>query len=901
MKAPSDWELLKKMIADALELEPGARGAFLDTACGDNATLRARVEGLLHATVTGSGFLDSPPVVEFSQDEPETDGLVGQRIGSYQIVRRLGRGGMGTVYEALQESPRRSVALKVMLDGLGTEKDQARFRYEAQILGRLKHPAVAQVFEAGVWSGDGGTDLPYFVMELVDGASLLIAATRAGLDRRARLELFIEICDGVQHAHQNGVIHRDLKPENILLTQSGHPKILDFGIARLTGDDEVTLLRTAVGEVFGTIAYMSPEQVRGEPDAIDTRTDVYALGVILQQLLTGQFPLSLSEVTVPEAIRRILEVEPTPLGRIDPSCRGDLETIVATALAKEKERRYSSASELARDVRRTLDDQAITARPASAMYQISKFARRHRGLVSGLVAAFLALVIGVVGTGYGLFRATRARDAAEQAREEAEAGSGFLRHMLGAVDPHARGRDVTVLEVLDQAALDVERSFRDQPNVRASLHSTLGWTYYNLGNLAAAQRELKRSTTLYRELHGAAHDRTIEEENRLVQVLIDSGAFDGAAASLAKIEGDAGSLGDAHPVQFGLLSSRASLQAARGELVASEASYRKLVELQVASYGERDESVLGTRNDLAGVLRMRGNLAGAEELFQQVYDVRLESQGSSHPDTVLSGMNLALAVDGQGRGAAAETLFRELLPTAVSVWGAEHPHVFTLKNNLAACLTQRGQLAEAETLSRASLAGYTKLFDRTHEGAIAALNNLTLTLGYARRPDEAEPFAREVFGILQDKWGGEHHEALTAAANLAGILSDLGKFAEAEPLTRKSLEQEEKTLGTSHPKTLIARNNYAHLLGSLDRQEESLILLRRNLELAKAAQPGHPTNTVYFAFNLGQCLFALERGEEARPYVVAARDLAAEHWEADHPHRQKIERVLAELDAAVGP
>ena len=891
----TDWERFKKLTADALELAPSDRAAFIESECGDDPALRAQLDRLLNETCTEHGVLDAPPElpsVEF--DLPRTDSLVGATLGSFEVVRLLGRGGMGAVYEAKQENPRRSVALKVLREELSSPQHRMRFHYESQILARLKHPAIAQVYEAGVWNDDQRGDVPYFAMEFIDGATLLNAVAAGALDRRSRLELFIQICEGVQHAHQSGVVHRDLKPDNVLIAADGRAKILDFGIARLRSDDgdDLATLRTSVGEVLGTIAYMSPEQLSGEPDAIDTRTDVYALGVILHQLLTGELPLQLSSAALPEAVRRIVEAEPSPPSSVDPTCRGDLDTIVAAALEKDKTRRYASASELAADVRRFLDDEPIAARRASAFYQLAKFTRRHKGLVTGAVAALLALVIAIVGTSYGFYRATVERDAAQAAREEAEAGIAFLRTMLSSVDPDELGRNVTVLEVLDRAASEVDRVFATKPNVRATLHSTLGWTYYSLGNLASAQRELEASSTLFASLLGAEHERTLEEQNRLVQVLADAGRLDEAETLLGRTEAAASSLARAHAVSLGLVESRAHLHVARDELKEAEDLYRNLIEQQAAEYGAGDESVLRTRNSLAGVLRLKGDLDGAESVFENVYNTRKSTLGVDKPATVLAGMNFAMARSTGGKTREAEALFRELLPVAMKTWGSEHSHVLTLKNNLAASLTRLGKLEEAEGLSREALAIYTKLYGASHEGSVSALNNLVVTLGHAKRPEEAEPLAQKLVRILEASRGRDHHETLTAVANLGGMLSDLGRHGEAEPLVRRTLERQEKSAGAAHPQTLITRNNYARLLGKLSRHEESLALLEANLKLAEEGQPGHPINTLYFRFNLGQCLLDLGRIEEARPHVVAAQQKAAELWDEQHPHRQKIASVL---------
>jgi WD40 repeat protein/predicted Ser/Thr protein kinase len=397
---------VQNLFDQAVALPPEQRAAFLEAACAGDAALRAEVESLLACDTdfgqgAAEGLLKSPLVRTPGGSAPGADRPAAApagaplRFGNYRILRLLGEGGMGAVYEAEQDSPRRPVALKIIRPGVASPALRQRFAHEAQILGRLHHPGVAQVYEAGL-AEDGQ---PFFAMEFIRGLPLDEYARLRALTLPARVELLARVCDAVQHAHDGGVIHRDLKPANILVDEAGQPKVLDFGVARATDADLLTGAGlTQTGQLLGTPSYMSPEQVSADPAAIDQRADVYALGVILFELLAHRLPLRLTSCPLAEAARLILEQEPPRLGSVNPELRGDVETIVAKALEKDRVRRYASAADLAADLRHWLAHEPIRARPPSALYHLRKFARRHKGLVGGVLATGLALVLGLVGT-----------------------------------------------------------------------------------------------------------------------------------------------------------------------------------------------------------------------------------------------------------------------------------------------------------------------------------------------------------------------------------------------------------------------------------------------------------------------------------------------------------------------
>jgi WD40 repeat protein len=426
-RPPSDR--VRAIFVEARSRAAADREAFLERACAGDAALLAEVTSLLRSLERVGSFLESTPVGEVvraraddvlrtSRDDPSPPAALPERIGRYRVVRLLGEGGMGAVYEAEQETPRRRVAVKVLHSAFASPGLRRRFEREIEVLGRLQHPGIAHVHEAGMTEPAAGSPpQPFLVMEIVDGVPITDHARAAGLDTRGRMELLARTCDAVEHAHARGIVHRDLKPANVLVTPAGEPKVLDFGVARsLHAEALGPSLRTMTGQLIGTLAYMSPEQVEGRPEDVDTRADVHALGVIAFELLTGRLPHDLGRVSPAEAIRILREEEAAHLASADRRLRGDLDTIVAKALDRDRARRYGSAGALASDIRRWLRDEPVAARPPSAAYQLRKFARRNKALVGGALVGALALVAGTI---VATTQAVVARRAAEAARREA--------------------------------------------------------------------------------------------------------------------------------------------------------------------------------------------------------------------------------------------------------------------------------------------------------------------------------------------------------------------------------------------------------------------------------------------------------------------------------------------------
>lgn len=521
----ADFRRVREVFLALRDLDDHARPAGLWELCGQDEALRAEVESLLahhHRGARGDDDaarrLDGivPAAAGALVGDPDPD-----RLGAFEILGRLGAGGMGIVYRARQQHPDRLVALKVLPPGAVSTQQAARFELEARVLARLQHKGIAQIFEAGAIDRGSGPQ-PYFAMELVEGAPLDAHVMDQDLGVRDRVALMARICDAVHHAHQKGIIHRDLKPGNILVTAAGEPKVLDFGVARATDGGRLsTNAQTVAGQLVGTLPYMSPEQVAGDPDALDLRSDVYALGVILFELLAGRLPQDLRDVAITEAARRIQQEPPPRLTSLRPGLSRDLETVVQAALEKDPDRRYASAAALADDLRRFLDDRPIQARPPSMVHQVRLFARRHRAVVAGTALAAVGLVAAtVVSTGFAI----EARRAARRAAHEqlvSERVNVHLEQMLRLPDAHRGGEEVTALELVDGVIRELDAS-QELPEVEATVRSSVGGTYLSLHRFEQAVEQLERADALWQGL-GVEDQRRVETLTRLGGALSEVG------------------------------------------------------------------------------------------------------------------------------------------------------------------------------------------------------------------------------------------------------------------------------------------------------------------------------------------------------------------------------------------
>lgn len=772
---PERYNRVREVYHAVCDLAGVAQGELLERQCAGDPELLVEVQSLLgyhddRADVLadsqlgiGRRLLSSAGPARTGEDPVAAENFPA-RIGRYRILKRLGEGGMGIVFEAEQEHPSRNVALKLIRLGYGSKALLRRFKHEAEMLGRLRHAGIAHIYEAGIHHSPMGAQIPYLAMELIHGLPLQEYVQQRQLDTRERLALFAQICDAVEHAHQRGVIHRDLKPGNVLVDANGQPKVLDFGIARATdGDRRATTMHTSTGQLLGTVQYMSPEQASGDPTALDTRSDVYSLGVILYELLTGRLPYDMENRSIADSVRVIRDTEPTRASRIDRSYRGDIETLLGKALEKEKHRRYGSAGELAADVRRYLSDLPLIARPTSAMYQLRKFTRRHRALVTAAGLCVLLLIGGIIGTTKGLISAMNAnrlladsvietttlRDRARESESKATAELArtkrvlmVMRSMLRSAHPSvARGRDTTLLrEVLETTVAKLNYGeFSGQPAVEAEIRATIADTYTGLGDNAAALRVIEPAIRLARAAPQAEAHQFLYARILYATTLVVWGRH-----AEAKTEFD---------------ECMAILK--RGALP-----------------GDEQTAVL--YSNYGGLLATLGNIEEALSLHERAREIRREIMGVGHGAVAASTANVAGCLKDLKRYDESLAMMQD----ALSIYRQTDPpqwlQITILENNIADLLLLMDRPAEAETTARSSLEISERIYTPKHQQIGMTLH----TLGCALRAQDRHEDARDCFSraveVLIVAFDEKHEFVATARMDLGIELTRLGRFAEAE-------------------------------------------------------------------------------------------------------------------------
>ncbi|HEY7635828.1 MAG TPA: serine/threonine-protein kinase [Gemmatimonadales bacterium] len=882
----------------ALELTSAERQSYLDAACAGDPLLRAEVSRLLDPSPHAADFLDQPAAVyagPFIRDvDEEPTPSAGALVGPYRIVGEAGHGGMGTVYlaERADDQYRKRVAVKLVRAGLSLDDHLIRrFREERQILASLDHPGIAKLLDGGI-TAEG---LPWFAMEYVEGRPIDRYAVEAGLSIEARLRLFLEVCEAVQYAHRNLVIHRDLKPSNILVSESGEVKLLDFGIAKMVGPGAEAITQSGVPAM--TPEYASPEQLRGK--TIGVGSDVYSLGILLYELLSGERPYRATNRDPLELARAILEQDPAPPSeRVSPSVRrrlrGDLDTIVGMVLRKEPERRYPTVELLAGDIRRHLQGLPVTAQADSWTYRARKFVGRH---TAGVAAALIVLVALTVGLGTALWQG---RVASREAAKEREVRNFLVGLFKVSAPDQSRGQEISARELLDRGARRVDSALAGQPIILSELLGVLGEIHLELGLLPKADTLLRRSVELARGQGGGSEMVVAERLAALSEVLLQEAQVEPADSILQQVlairRRQMGENDSSVAATLGLL---ASVQWRQGHYVAAESLHRAALAIDRRLLGNNHAVVAEELNDLGVVLSDARRLASADSAFEDAIAIQRKVLSPDNPELLISFHNLANLRLRQGDLPAAERLYRQVLETRRRVYPKGHPLMATDLADLGDLLLQAGKREEAKANYVEALAMRRALLGPDHPETINALNSLGI-LGYFNGAfAEAEHDMREVLANWRHTLGDEHPNTLMATNNLAAILRDQGKYRESEAMMQQLLATRRRVLG-NHPDVAQSLQNLGLLYRQTGRTTEAERALREALEIdRRALPPGNPL-TAGILMELGAVLVDRGRATEAEPLLRESLATWIEKTGATSPKAAQAQQLLGSCLTRLG-
>ena len=874
---------------------------------------------------SAAGDATWPPDLSSDSLRPDTT------VGNYRLIEQIGAGGMGVVYKAEQLRPvRRIVALKLVKLGMDTREVVARFESERQALAVLEHPGIARVYDAGATQ----SGRPYFVMEFVPGVPITQYCDEHRVSTRRRLELFERVCHAVQHAHFKGILHRDLKPSNILVTEvdaEPQAKVIDFGVAKAVSErDGDSPLATRAGQLVGTPVYMSPEQASGEAE-VDTRADVYSLGVVLYELLSGAPPIDPTSLRGADAARiasQIREAAPVrPSTRATSAerqreLRGDLDRIALKAVHKDRALRYDTAAALADDVRRHLSDEPIRARPPTLAYQARKFARRNRVLVGATVMAMAAVILGAVMATVGLMRArqalareTTARQAEADQRRRAQSTAEvnarvnkLLGDMLAAPNPdRALGKPVLVRDIMDQAARELD-AMRDQPLVEAALRHTVGTTFHGLGEYEAAHQQLSRALAIRQKELGPADHATLATMTMDVSALSGMGREREAeqvarqalqtARNAAQTGGAVGGA-DLSDVVMAAHSLGTTLNA-RGLYAESIALLTDALPQAVKTFGDDDERTNLIRTCLGTALRSAGRADEADPLLQRAFESQRLRHGPDSPVTLTSQNDLAVNLVRQARWPEAADLLRDLVERRARVEGPEHRNTLIARNILSGVLMDMGRLDESEQVQREVLDARRRTMGPDHPDTLVSANNFIDVLLKRRKLADAEALAREVLERRRRVLGPDAPETLTSTNRLGICLLELDRPVEAEQAFRDAAARRAVALGKDHPQTLISEQSLAEALVRQSKHDQAEPLMARVVTVARGRVPDETLGRYVAAHGL--CLAQLRRWSEAEVELREAYDLLKKPRSSGQPDKRlrPVVTALVNVSRATG-
>jgi serine/threonine protein kinase len=905
---------VKTIFLGAAEKSLAERAAYLDAACGEDAELRRRVEQLLRAHDQGDSLLQQPAVATVDLPTPSAE-TGGTHLGPYKLLQQIGEGGMGTVWLAEQQEPvKRLVALKLIKAGLDSAQVLARFEQERQALALMDHPHIARVLDAGTTA----SGRPYFVMELVKGVPITRYCDEQQLTPRQRLELMVPVCQAIQHAHHKGIIHRDIKPSNVLVaTYDGKPvvKVIDFGVAKATGQKltERTLF-TGFGGVVGTLEYMSPEQAEFNALDIDTRADIYALGVLLYELLTGTTPLPrqrLKQAALAEALRLIREEEPprpstrlsesrealpttaarrkTEPGKLAKLMRGDLDWVVMKALEKDRNRRYETANGFALDIQRYLHDEPVLAGPPSATYRLRKFVRRHRGPVVAAALVLVALLAGVIGTTWGLVAAEQARDDEVQQRLRAE-DNQHKAEMAATAEAAQRAR---AEKAAKDEALAKEQAQKRLAQIEKGIE-ILGSLFHDLDPDAVAEEGRPLQAVLGERLDAAM--KTLDGEAigdplavaRLQSILgrsqLGLGYTDKAIVLFTKARQTYAALrGLNDPNTLTSMSNLGLAYLRAGKLDLAVPLCVEALERMKTQLGADHLDTLVSMNNLAMAYRAAGKLDLAVPLFVETLEKRKAQVGADHPDTLAIMNNLAMAYQSAGKLDLAVPLLLGTLEKRKAKLGADHPDTVRSMSSLAAAYREAGKLELAVALYLEALQKRKARLGADHPATLIAMNDLAVAYRAAGKLDLALPLYVEALETQKAKLGADHPDTLVSMHNLAGAYQAAGKLELAVPLYLEVLQKRKMQLGADHPDTLRTMNNLAGAYQAAGKLDLGLPLSLDTLEKCKAKLGADHPVTLSSMHNLAAAYQAAGKLDQAVPLYLEVLQKRKTQLGADHP------------------
>lgn len=789
-----------ELFSACVDLTADEQENFLDNNCGGDASLRARVQSMIDhdrkddtdKTEPSSGFRS---LIDSAIYQTTVPAQIPESIGGYRVIREIGRGGMGIVYEAEQQSPRRRVAIKVV-PGLASMEHRQRMKQEAQALALIEDPGVARIYESGIVEVFGSST-PLIVMEYIDGRPIDQWCNDHNLNVDERIGLLARVADAVQAAHGRGVIHRDLKPSNIYVVQerdgSGQPKVLDFGIAQLSSSEVTAMnLTGAHSSPIGTLQYMSPEQVQSNNALIDARSDIYALGTVGYELLSGQKPLDMSESTFAAAAAKLMNDSPKPLGMLDRQLRGDVEVVISKSMDKDPQRRYRTMEAFATDLRRILANEPVQAWPPSLMYSLRKFVRRNTGFSASAAIIALLLMLSFVWIGI-----ERSRTKIEY--QTSEAISLFIVDMLQSIDPNiSKGNEVSVREVVDQASVRIESGELDeQPKVQARMQLVLAKVYRSLGEFDSASGQLRNAQGTILLVHGERSQETADVLQRLAQNYISAGNYEEAEALFEQASEVLSEMGQS-PLILSEEGNPAHVYYWTGRFDESEQYLRRAIAELDETDPSTDPRIGHALSDLGSVLEQQGQLDEAIEYHELGIESQLAFYGESRTEIAEAYNDYGNTLLVAGRYEDAFEAHTKSMQIRGRLLDSRHPDMAVSMNNIALVHIRNGEPEKAVPLLRESIDIRLNAFGREHQSTCSSLGNLARAYMESGQLDAALIAYDQAIDAAESTVGPDHMMAIVFRANRGECLARMGQFNESEDVLLVQYQHAVQLLGEKH-------------------------------------------------------------------------------------------------------